>query len=92
MTSWYGILAPRGVSSAVVAPFSEVVAAAQTSGSVSDALASEGAELPRLTPRQYEEFLKAETALCRAEPQAQSAPGIAGVRIPTGTLARIKKG
>jgi tripartite-type tricarboxylate transporter receptor subunit TctC len=62
MTSWYGILAPRGVPSATIARLNEAVAAAQTSRSVSDVLASEGAELPRLTPRQFEDFLRAETA------------------------------
>ena len=62
MTSWYGILAPRGVPAPAIMRLNEAVAAAQTSRAVSDALASEGAELARLTPRQFADFLKSETA------------------------------
>lgn len=62
MTSWYGILAPRATPAAVVERLNKAVAAAQTDKTLTEALAPEGAELQRLTPQQFGEYLKAEIA------------------------------
>jgi tripartite-type tricarboxylate transporter receptor subunit TctC len=62
MTSWYGILAPAGTPRAAIVRLNTAVAAAQSDKAVVDTLAPEGAELVRLTPQQFGEYLKAEIA------------------------------
>ncbi len=62
MTSWYGMLAPRGVPRAVIERLNTAVAAAQTDRVLEDTLAPEGAELPRMTPQQFGQYLDTEIA------------------------------
>jgi len=62
MTSWYGLLAPRGTPRAVIERLNAAVAAAQTDKSLIDTLAPEGAELARTTPQQFAQYLQAEIA------------------------------
>jgi len=62
MTSWYGILAPRGTPRAAIDRLNTAVAAAQTDKTLEDTLAPEGAELPRMTPQQFGQYLQAEIA------------------------------
>jgi len=62
MTSWYGILAPRGTPRAAIDRLNAAVAAAQTDKTLEDTLAPEGAELPRMTPQQFGQYLQAEIA------------------------------
>ena len=62
MTSWYGILAPRGVPRAAIERLNAAVAAAQTDKTLEDTLAPEGAELPRMTPQQFGKYLEGEIA------------------------------
>jgi tripartite-type tricarboxylate transporter receptor subunit TctC len=60
MTSWYGILAPRGAPAAVIERLNTAVATAQRDKNVNDTLASEGAELPTMTPQQFGAYLRTE--------------------------------
>lgn len=62
MTSWYGILAPRGTPRAVIERLNAAVATAQNDRAVNDALAPEGAELARTTPQQFGKYLDSEIA------------------------------
>ena len=62
MTSWYGILAPRGTPRAAIDRLNAAVAAAQTEKTLEDIMAPEGAELPRMTPQQFGQYLQAEIA------------------------------
>ena len=62
MTSWYGILAPRGTPRAAIDRLNAAVATAQTDKTLEDTLAPEGAELPRMTPPQFGKYLEAEIA------------------------------
>ena len=62
MTSWYGILAPRGTPRAAIERLNTAVATAQADKSLEDTLAPEGAELPRMTPQQFGKYLEAEIA------------------------------
>ena len=62
MTSWYGILAPRGTPAAAIERLNKAVTTAQGDRSVTDALSPEGAELARTTPREFADYLKAEIA------------------------------
>ena len=62
MTSWYGILAPRGVPRAAIERLNAAVAAAQTDKTLEDTLAPEGAELPRMKPQQFGKYLEGEIA------------------------------
>lgn len=62
MTSWYGLLAPRGTPRAVIERLNTAVAAAQIDKTLVDTLAPEGAELPKTTPQQFSEYLAAEIA------------------------------
>ena len=60
MTSWYGLLTPRGTPSAAIARLNDAVATAQRGKSVNDTLAAEGAELPKMTPPQFGAYLQSE--------------------------------
>lgn len=60
MTSWYGLLAPRGTPRAVIERLNAAVAAAQADKALIDTLAPEGAELVRTTPQQFAQYLQAE--------------------------------
>lgn len=60
MTSWYGILAPRGTPRPVIERLNTAVAAAQTEKTLNATLAPEGAELLRMTPQQFGKYLEAE--------------------------------
>jgi tripartite-type tricarboxylate transporter receptor subunit TctC len=60
MTSWYGMLAPRGTPRAVIERLNAAVAAAQSDKTLEETLAPEGAELPRMTPQQFSQYLAAE--------------------------------
>ena len=62
MTSWYGILAPRGVPRTAIERLNAAVAAAQTDKTLEDTLAPEGAELPRMKPQQFGKYLEGEIA------------------------------
>lgn len=62
MTSWYGILAPRGVPRAAIERLNAAVATAQTDKALEDTLAPEGAELLRMTPQQFGKYLETEIA------------------------------
>ena len=62
MTSWYGILAPRGVPRVAIERLNAAVAAAQTDKALEDTLAPEGAELTRMTPQQFGKYLETEIA------------------------------
>lgn len=62
MTSWYGILAPRGTPRAAIDRLNAAVATAQTDKTLEDTLAPEGAELPRMTPPQFSKYLEVEIA------------------------------
>lgn len=62
MTSWYGILAPRGTPRAAIERLNTAVAAAQTDKAVIETLAAEGAELPHTTPQVFGQYLAAEIA------------------------------
>lgn len=62
MTSWYGILAPRGVPRAAIERLNAAVATAQTDRALEDTLAPEGAELLRMTPQQFGKYLETEIA------------------------------
>jgi tripartite-type tricarboxylate transporter receptor subunit TctC len=62
MTSWYGILAPRGTPRAAIDRLNAAVATAQTDKTLEDTLAPEGAELPRMTPQQFGKYLETEIA------------------------------
>lgn len=66
MTSWYGMLAPSRTPSDVVERLNEAMARAQTDKPVVDLLGQEGAELRRLTPRQFGDYLAAEVAKYRS--------------------------
>lgn len=60
MTSWYGILAPRGTPRAAIERLNAAVSAAQGDKALEDTLAPEGAELPRTMPQQFGQYLQAE--------------------------------
>ena len=62
MTSWYGLLAPRGTPAAAIERLNQAVTTAQSDKGVSDALSAEGAGLPRMTPREFADYMKAEIA------------------------------
>lgn len=62
MTSWYGILAPRGTPRAVIERLNTAVGAAQIDKTLVDTLAPEGAELPKTTPQQFSQYLATEIA------------------------------
>jgi len=62
MTSWYGTLAPRGTPRVAIDRLNAAVAAAQNDKTLEDTLAPEGAELPRMTPQQFGQYLQAEIA------------------------------
>lgn len=62
MTSWYGMLAPRGTPRAVIERLNAAIVSAQKEKPIVDALASEGAELEATTPQQFAGYLKAEVA------------------------------
>jgi tripartite-type tricarboxylate transporter receptor subunit TctC len=62
MTSWYGMLAPRGTPRAVVERLNAAIVSAQKEKPIVDALASEGAEFEATTPQQFAGYLKAEMA------------------------------
>lgn len=62
MTSWYGILAPRGTPRAAIERLNTAVATAQADKALEDTLAPEGAELPRMTPQQFGQYLGTEIA------------------------------
>lgn len=62
MTSWYGLLAPRGTPRAVIERLNAAVATAQADKTLVDTLAPEGAELARTTPQQFALYLQTEIA------------------------------
>lgn len=62
MTSWYGMLAPRGTPAAVLAQLNAAMTTAQSDKAVIDSLAAEGAELPRTTPQEFRKYLEADIA------------------------------
>ena len=62
MTSWYGILAPRGTVRTAIERLNRAVGTAQGDKNVNDTLAAEGAELPRMTPQQFGDYLRSEIA------------------------------
>lgn len=62
MTSWYGIVAPRGTPRAAIERLNAAVATAQSDKVLEDTLAPEGAELLRMTPPQFGQYLQAEIA------------------------------
>ncbi len=62
MTSWYGMLAPRGTPPAVLAQLNAAMTTAQSDKAVIDSLAAEGAELPRTTPQEFRKYLEADIA------------------------------
>jgi tripartite-type tricarboxylate transporter receptor subunit TctC len=62
MTSWYGMLAPRGTPRAVIERLNTAIVSAQKEKPIVDTLASEGAELEATTPQQFAGHLKAEIA------------------------------
>lgn len=62
MTSWYGMLAPRGTPAAVIAQLNAAIATAQSDKAAIDGLGAEGAELPRTTPPQFRKYLEADIA------------------------------
>lgn len=62
MTSWYGMLAPRGTPRAVIERLNTAIVLAQKEKPIVDTLASEGAELEATTPQQFAGYLKAEMA------------------------------
>jgi tripartite-type tricarboxylate transporter receptor subunit TctC len=62
MTSWYGILAPKGTPRTVIERLNAAVTAAQADKSLQDTLSPEGAELPRMTPQQFGQYLETEIA------------------------------
>lgn len=62
MTSWYGILAPRGTPRAAIERLNAAVGSAQADKPLVDTLAPEGAELPRTTPQQFSQYLATEIA------------------------------
>ncbi|MBX3650837.1 MAG: tripartite tricarboxylate transporter substrate binding protein [Burkholderiales bacterium] len=62
MTSWYGMLAPRGTPAGVITRLNEAMTIAQSDKAVLDSLAAEGAELPRSTPQEFRKYLEADIA------------------------------
>jgi tripartite-type tricarboxylate transporter receptor subunit TctC len=62
MTSWYGMLAPRGTPPAVLAQLNAAMTTAQSDKAVIDSLGAEGAELPRTTPQEFRKYLEADIA------------------------------
>lgn len=62
MTSWYGIVAPRGTPRPVIERLNVAVAAAQADRTLIDSLAPEGAELARATSQQFSKYLDSEIA------------------------------
>jgi tripartite-type tricarboxylate transporter receptor subunit TctC len=62
MLAWYGVLAPRGTPTVVIDRLNAAITAAQDEPAVRDALADEGAELVKGTPRAFETFLRAQVA------------------------------
>lgn len=62
MTSWYGMLVPRGTPPAVIARLNAAMTAAQSDKPVIDGLAAEGAELPSTTPQAFRKYLEADIA------------------------------
>ena len=62
MTSWYGLLAPRGTPRMVIERLNAAVTAAQTDKTLKETLTPEGAELTRTTPQQFSQYLQTEIA------------------------------
>lgn len=62
MTSWYGMLVPRGTPADVVTRLNTAMTTAQSDKPVIDSLAAEGAELPRTTPQEFRNYLEADIA------------------------------
>ena len=62
MTSWYGMLSPRGTPRPAIERLNAAVATAQADRTLEETLAPEGAELPRMTPQQFGKYLEAEIA------------------------------
>ena len=66
MTTWYGILAPRGTPRVAIERINDAIASAQGERPVQDLLVQEGAELPRLRPAEFGAYLVAEIEKYRA--------------------------
>jgi tripartite-type tricarboxylate transporter receptor subunit TctC len=62
MTSWYGMLAPRGTPAGIITRLNAAMTAAQSDKAAIDSLAAEGAELPRTTPQEFRKYLEADIA------------------------------
>jgi len=62
MTSWYGMLVPRGTPAGVITRLNTAMTAAQSYKAVIDSLAAEGAELPRNTPQEFRNYLETDIA------------------------------
>lgn len=60
MTSWYGILTPRGTPASAIERLTNAVANAQRDKNVNDTLGAEGAELPKLTTQQFGAYMQSE--------------------------------
>ena len=62
MTSWYGILAPRGTARTAIERLNAAVGTAQRDKHVNDTLAGEGAELSRMTPQSFGDYVRSEVS------------------------------
>lgn len=62
MTSWYGMLVPRGTSPAIITRLNAAITSAQAEKASIDSLGAEGAELPRTTPQAFRKHLETEIA------------------------------
>lgn len=62
MTSWYGMLVPRGTPSAIITRLNAAITSAQSEKASIDSLGAEGAELPRTTPQAFRKHLETEIA------------------------------
>lgn len=62
MTSWYGMLVPRGTPTAIITRLNATIISAQSEKASIDSLGAEGAELPRTTPQAFRKHLETEIA------------------------------
>jgi tripartite-type tricarboxylate transporter receptor subunit TctC len=60
ITSWWGLLAPAGVSRDVITRLNSETVKAMNTGEMKDRLASQGAAVMTNTPEQFAAFIKAE--------------------------------
>jgi tripartite-type tricarboxylate transporter receptor subunit TctC len=65
MTAWFGLLAPAGTPAAVVERISEILLAGLDTDAARQRLATIGGEPGRLTPGQFAQYLRAESARWR---------------------------